>query len=85
MASHGQNWAIVTQTITLQELLVQIEKARQRMSAKNPHRLLFRQCEDALIQLAQRVWELSAILEHNMESPNAPTRPHAVGRILITG
>ena len=67
--------------ITLRELLLKIEKARQRMSAKNPHRLLFRQCEDALIQLAQRVGEPSAI----QESQNAPTRPHAVGRIVITG
>ena len=71
----------VPQIVTLQELLLKIEKARQRMSAKNPHRLLFRQCGDALIQLATRVGELSEA----QELQNAPTRPHAVGRIVITG
>lgn len=66
------------QTITLEQLLRDIEKAKQRMSSKNPHKLLFRQCQDALIQLAQRVGELSAL----QEAPNAPP-PHAVGRLVI--
>lgn len=65
--------------ITLQELLLKTEKARQRMSARNPHRLLFRQCEDALIQLAVRVGELS------QEKAHAPTPEDSVGRIVITG
>lgn len=60
--------------ITLQDLLLNIEKARQRMSVKNPHRLLFRQCEDALIQLAVRVGELSE------EKAHAPTE---ASRIIL--
>ena len=40
--------------ITLDELLENINRAKARMSRRNPHRLLFRQCQDALIQIAQR-------------------------------
>lgn len=60
--------------ITLTELMVHIEKAKQRMSRKNPHRLLFRQCQDALIQLAERAGEPSQIREH------APAQADPVGR-----
>lgn len=63
--------------LTLQELLLNIEKARQRMGTKNPHKLLFRQCEDALIQLAVRVGELE------QETAHAPTPENAVGHIII--
>lgn len=40
-----------TNKITLGELLQSIDKAKQRMSRKNQHRLLFTQCQDALAQL----------------------------------
>lgn len=62
------------QDITLNELMVQIENAKQRMSRTNPHRLLFRQCQDALIQLAQRAGEPSQMREH------APAQADPVGR-----
>lgn len=60
--------------ITLHDLLVDIERAKQRMSRKNPHRLLFRQCQDALIQLAQRAGEPSQMREH------APAQADTLGR-----
>lgn len=67
------------QTVTINELMLKIEQAKQRMSRTNPHRLLFRQCQDALIQLATRVGELSAL----QEAPNAPAQTDPVGRIVI--
>lgn len=60
--------------ITLNELMVNIEHAKQRMSRKNPHRLLFRQCQDALIQLAQRAGEPYQMREH------APVQADPLGR-----
>lgn len=41
-------------SMTVAELVEKLRHAVQRMSRKNPHRLLLVQCEDALIQLAVR-------------------------------
>lgn len=65
-------------TITLDELLRAIEAAKQRMSRANPHRLLFTQCQQALIQLATRVGEHSLSQEKD-DAP--PPEADAVGRI----
>lgn len=53
------------------ELLDKIQKAQQRMSKKNAHRLLLMQCEDALIQLANNVGELSKVQKECPESADA--------------
>ena len=42
-------------TITLGDLLNNIHAARQRMSVRNTHRLLFGQCEEVLLQLVERM------------------------------
>ena len=39
--------------MTLGELLTKLRAAQQRMSNRNPHKLLLMQTEDALIQLAR--------------------------------
>lgn len=66
-------------TMTVDALLVKVRDAQHKMSRKNGHRLLLAQVEDALIQLAVRVGELSA----TKELPNAPTRENAVGHPVI--
>ena len=60
-------------TMTVDELLVKIRDAQGKMSRKNGHRLLLAQCGDALIQLANRVGELSAV----KETPDGATDPSA--------
>ena len=60
--------------MTVAELVAKLRIAEGKMSRKNEHRLLLMQCEDALIQLAARVGELSV----SQETPNAPTDPHTV-------
>lgn len=52
--------------MTVAELIEKLRHAAQRMSRKNPHRLLLVQCEDALIQLVMKVGE------HSAEVPHAP-------------
>ena len=46
------------------------------MSHRNPHKLLLLQCQQALIQLAQRAGEHSA----SSETVNAPPEAQPVGR-----
>ena len=60
-------------TMTVDELLVKVRDAARKMSRKNPHRLVLVQCENALIQLANRVGELSAV----KETPDGATDPSA--------
>ena len=60
-------------TMTLDDLLLKVRDAYSKMSRKNAHRLVLVQCEDALIQLANRVGELSAV----KETPDGATDPSA--------
>ena len=62
-------------TMTVDDLLVKVRDAQLKMSRKNPHKLLMQQIQDALIQLATRVGELSAV----KETTDGATDSHAVG------
>ena len=62
-------------TMTVDDLLVKVRDAQRKMSRKNAHRVLFAQVEDALIQLATRVGELSV-----KETTDGATDPQPVGR-----
>lgn len=68
-------------TMTVDDLLVKVRDAERKMSRKNPHKLLMRQIQDALIQLAVRVGELSQLQES--QHATLPTSENAVGRIVI--
>ena len=48
--------------ISLADLLLQCEQAEQRMSARNPHRLLLQQCRVALLELAERLRPVSNVM-----------------------
>ena len=48
--------------ITLRELQLRIEAAEQRMSRKNPHRELFHQCSQVLVQMATHIQILETAL-----------------------
>ena len=61
--------------MTLDDLLLKVRDAYSKMSRKNAHRLVLVQCEDALIQLADRVGELSV-----KETTDGATDPQPVGR-----
>ena len=61
--------------MTLDDLLLKVRDAYSKMSRKNAHRLVLVQCEDALIQLADRVGELSV-----KETIDGATDPQSVGR-----
>lgn len=43
-----------TKQVLVRDILLSADVAAERMSAKNPHRLLIRQMQAAIIELAQR-------------------------------
>ena len=57
-------------SITIQELLRQIDDRRQTLSAHHPTRLLLEQCKVAIVYLAQRVPD-AAVAHALVELPRA--------------
>lgn len=43
-----------TKQVLVRDVLLSADAAAERMSAKNPHRILIRQMQAAIIELAQR-------------------------------
>ena len=67
-------------TITLSDLLNNIHAARQRMSVRNTHRLLFGQCEEVLLQLVERLRLANASVTDANQTPTnlaLPPETHA--------
>lgn len=63
-----------TRRVRVEDLVLRLNDAQQRMSKKNSHRRLMADCQEALIQLARRVGESS----RSEERPDAPDTPEAV-------
>lgn len=52
-----------TKTITIRELLQDIDAATARMGLNNPHRLLLIRCSYGLIEMTQRAHKVEATVE----------------------